>query len=101
MNRPTTPAHVFAHLVVLMGHDNGCHFTNTPEDAEAALPHIEALMAAGYFLDDPEKLEDSFWEMAAGEDSEQKVYFSRAPEAHAALNAILNKIFDGPIEEDA
>lgn len=97
-----TPEQIFLLLVSVMGSDNNCCFKPTPEQTAAALPPIQKMMDAGFFskpLDNQDEY-DHFWMMAAGEDTEQKVFFAKAAEAHAELNDILNDVFDGELNDD-
>jgi hypothetical protein len=87
---------VFHMLVSIMGSDNGVLFHYDSEDRRRAVPAIVEMIAAGYFTGDPEALDGDFWQMAAGEETEKVEYFSRAPEAFAAVEAVLNDIFDRP-----
>ena len=84
----------FLQVVRTMGADNGCHFTPTEAEIAAATPVVASMMDAGYFRDDPEDIEHSFWQAAAGEESEARQFFQRAPDAYAQLTEILTAIFD-------
>jgi hypothetical protein len=85
---------IFKELVDIMSADNCFHFKFTEQQKARALPHVVALKAAGYFVDDPNDLDGSFWQMAAGEFTEAAEFFNRLP-AYDALGGILNEIFNG------
>lgn len=86
---------IFDKLMDVMTEDNGFQFEVTPEHRARAITPIFQLQLAGYFADDPNDLDGSFWMMGAGEYSEAPEYFSRAPEAFDQLSAVLNDIFNG------
>lgn len=90
---------VYLRLVEILAEDNGCTFKPTQEHYDRARPHVQTLLDAGYFQDDPYDLNGSFWRMAAGEELEAAAFFGTSPEAYWALSEILEDIFDGPIEE--
>ncbi len=90
---------VFDKLVEVLMSDNGGWFSILPEDRAAALPHIEALIAAGFFRDDPNDFDGSYWQAAAGEYTEVRQYFSGFLEHYLALEAVLNTIFERPVNE--
>jgi len=85
---------VFLALVQVMGDDNGCYFRTTPAQCEAALVPIDQLMSAGFFNDDPEDIDSSFWMAAAGEWTEALDYFANESAAYTALSDILNDIYE-------
>lgn len=87
---------VMDNLLAVLEEDNGGPFEATPDDYREAEEPIHDLIKAGYFLEPaPDDLEASFWQAAAGEETEAKEFFSRAPEAYEKLSAILTRIFDG------
>lgn len=90
-----TAAEVFELLILTMRADNCFAFTYTGEQKVRALPHVEKLVAAGFFADDPNDLDGSFWQAAAGEYTECREFFAREIEAFEALGEILNEIFEG------
>ncbi len=89
-----TPQWIFTELVEIMGADNGCQFHPSTIDIDEAVPAIEALQRAGYFADETDDLDHSFWQAVAGEETEAKNFFSRAPEAYAQLSTVLNRVFE-------
>lgn len=95
-----SPVKVFELLLVVMSADNGCSFAAHASDFAKMEPHVRALQGAGYFADEPTSLNGSFWTCAAGEETEAKDYFSKAPEAYDGLSAVLNDIFNRPIGEE-
>lgn len=86
---------VFLLLVATMEADNGRHFDMTAAQFERAAPSIRALLDAGFFEDDPNDLDGSWWQMAAGEATEAPEFFARCPEAYEVVSGVLNEIFDG------
>lgn len=74
--------------------DNNIEITRTKEDYERAQPGLKKLIAAGYFADNPYELTDSFWMMAAGEETERVTYFEREPEGFRVVDVVLNDLFD-------
>jgi len=88
------PREVFDQLVKVMEADNGGEFTYTRDQCERAISSITMLQLAGFFADDPSDIDGSYWTCAAGEFTEAKEYFSRAPEAYETLSEILNEVFE-------
>lgn len=84
---------VFDRLVEIMMADNGCNFVIL-DDRAKAVPHIEALMAAGFFLDSPDDLDGSFWQAGAGEPDEVREFFASHIGHYLALDAVLNEVFE-------
>lgn len=91
---------VFSRLLQVMGEDNDYDFPYTITQQLQALEPIRLLVEAGYFEERVDLswngLDSDYWQCAAGERDEAAAYFSRAPEAYAALDAVLNEIFDRP-----
>lgn len=88
------PYTVWHQLIDVLEADNGGRHEWTSHELRDALPAITELLAAGYFADDPQDLDCSFWQAIAGEESESAEYFSRAPEAYTSLLVVLNRVFD-------
>lgn len=91
---------VFAQLIEVLNADNGCHHQVTWPDFLAAEPQIKALQTAGFFADDPDDLDGSFWQMASGEHTERQGYFAACREPFSAMSKILDAIFDRPPERE-
>lgn len=87
---------IFLALIERLDADNGYNFTFNFSQVKAAREPIHALLNAGYFQDDPDDLQDSFWQMAAGESTEVIQYFNKAPAAFLTLTGILDEIFETP-----
>jgi hypothetical protein len=96
--RPSAPA-VFLQLLEILMADNGGQYEATPDDHEAAIPLIEQLIDAGFFRDDPNDMDGSFWQAAAGEYSEAREYFAKVIDTYIALDLILNEIFENGAPE--
>lgn len=92
---------VFDELVSVMGSDSGVCFRAQPEDYERALDAVAVMIRAGYFACEVEDLDGDYWQMAAGEHTERPERFNRAPEAFAVVDAVLEDIFDRPLEPEA
>lgn len=90
-----TDGEVFMTLVGIMNSDNNADFKATHAQAQRARGPIMVLQKMGYFADNPEDLDGSFWQAAAGEESEAKEYFAKAPKAYADLLSVLEEIFLG------
>lgn len=93
---PKSPFGVFHTLINLMIIDNGCGFKPTPDQRHRAIPFIKQLIAEGYFQDDPNDFESSFWHAAAPEFTDAPIYFRYLP-AYKGLDKVLNEIFDNPL----
>ena len=92
---------LLAEIVKAMENDNCCGFTITKADlAEAAGP-LQQLLNDGYFANgDSSDIDSDVWMAAAGEFTEVRIHFSRSPEAYAALDVVLERIFEGMPDED-
>lgn len=93
-----SPEEVFALILGIMNYDNNVVFLTEPKHAQRAVPYIETMQRLGFFKDDPESMEGSFWQMGAGEETERREFFKIASVSFAGLDAILNDIFDGPVQ---
>lgn len=100
-NEDRKPHWVFNHLVRLLELDTCVRFYPTESDIAAACRPIEQLQTAGFFTDDPNNLDGSFWMAAAGEESERERFFSRARVAFKELDAVLITIFEDRTEPAA
>lgn len=74
-----TPWSVFCRLIEAMQIDNGCAFCWFMCDFEEARPALFALIAAGYFADDPTDFDSTFWQCAAGEETESNFQSIKPP----------------------
>lgn len=93
---------VFSRLLQVMEEDNVFYdFPYTISQQLRALEPIRLLVEAGYFEEREDRpwnhLDGDYWQCAAGERDEAAAHFSRAPEAYAVLDAVLNEIFDRPV----
>lgn len=91
---------VFSRLLQVMGEDSDYDFPYTIAQQLMALDPIRLLVEAGYFEEREDlswdHLDSDYWKCAGGELDVAESYFSRAPEAYAALDAVLNEIFNQP-----
>lgn len=92
---------VFQLIVGAMCVDNCCDFDATEDDLQEALPHIQELIASGYFAGDlkaqADDIDSDIWMAAAGEYSEAEHHFAGELEAYRSLSDVLNRIFDRPL----
>lgn len=88
------PRQVWEKLLDTMALDNDCTFRPTEEDFAKAEPAIVKLVQAGYFLDDPDDLNGSFWQAATGEQNLRADFFSRDHEAFVVLDKVLDTVFE-------
>lgn len=95
-----TDGEILMTLVGIMNSDNNANFKATHAQAQRARGPIMLLQQMGYFADNPEDLDGSFWQAAAGEHWEAIKYFDRAPKAYRDLSAVLEEIFLGDRGDD-
>lgn len=89
-----TPVQVFNELLEIMSSDSNFKFDAPPEHTSLAIPVIESLTEGGYFRDNPNDLEGSYWMAAAGEELEAKEFFKSKAEDYEKLSLILNSVFE-------
>jgi hypothetical protein len=85
-------------MVETMEADNGDAMAYDDSHLRAALPAIAELCSAGYFADDPNDLDSSFWQAASPGMGDDIAYFDSAPAAYARLKSVLNSVFETPPE---
>jgi hypothetical protein len=90
-----SPNEVFDRLMAVMEEDNGFRFDYSEQHRLEATQPIAELQAAGYFADDPDDLDGSFWMAGAGEYMEAPEFFAKALPAFDKLSDVLNRIFNG------
>lgn len=91
---PIEAAEAFSTVIMHMGLDNGTRYQPTAAQRLSGEAACAELIAAGFFADDPDSLEGSFWQAAAGEMTEAEEFFAAAPEAYTKLSVALNEIFN-------
>lgn len=101
MTQPT-PLQVFLKLVKVMGEDNGCIFSFTPELQADAVRYIQEMQNAGTVFPDPashesDSLDGIYWQIAAGEEDEVHKEYDEIP-GFAGLNVTLGEIFNAAEE---
>lgn len=95
---PPTPEWVWHRLMDVLDADNGYNHHWSCHDFNAAKEPITALIGSGFFRDDPQDLDGSFWQAASGEASERLAFFAGHNETLARLDEAVNEVFDGPAE---
>ena len=89
-------------LLDVMRRDNGGHFYASTRDFAEAHDAIVELVAAGFFIEWRNELDDDYWTAAAGEQSEAAARFPSEP--YERLSDALNRVFeraDEPTEQSA
>ena len=94
-NRAIQPEHVWLDLMLVMDADNGCHHDWAAQDMRDAVPAIGALLRLGFFADGTNDLDGSFWQAAAGEETDRRTFFAAGIEHLEKLDEVLNRVFDG------
>lgn len=96
---PMSPKAVWLDLMNVLDADNGHTHDWTNADMQEALQPITRLQNLGFFADDPDDLDGSFWQCAAGEETERREFFARGIEHLEALDKVIHRVFDP--EDDA
>lgn len=97
----------FACIVSAMAADNCCHFAFTAEQAKAGESAVARLILAGLALPITEQeaaaamndIDSHYWQLAAGEAADMHMKYGHL-DGYAALDDVLNDIFNGPLRED-
>ena len=90
-----TSRQAWQYIIANMEKDNGVGFEDaiTTEREEKGMELVRQLQADGFFNDNPDDPDGSFWQAAAGEIEERELYFRKLP-AYYELNALLDEIFN-------
>lgn len=88
---------IFYNIICCLEDDNCTAFPVYPRDFKRVFKPLNLLYEEGYFQDSTKNLDGSFWQIAAGEETEAKNYFNknkRTAKAYSELSSVLNEIFE-------
>ncbi len=88
------PHIVWEYILRNFSNDNNFDCMRSQFDYMRAKPGLERLIRAGYFKDNPYDIESSYWQIAAGEETNAAAFFSKEREGYRIVQRVLQQIFD-------